>query len=90
MIIPGNTRRTPANTFSRPESLNVLKVKIVSNANTGMTAKYRPINMAGESVIKKKCPANLKAKVAKNQIKKPMASTGRINLVFIIDILFNR
>lgn len=85
--IPGNTNRTPATTFSRPDSLNFLKVITDMKANTGITIKYKILRIAGDSVIKKYWPATRKAKVAKNQIKNPIPRTGRINCLFALFII---
>lgn len=92
IIIPGNTNRTPATTFSNPKSLNFLNVTTEIKANAGTTAKYKIASTMGSSVIKKNCPAKRKAKVAKNQIKKPTPSTGTINFVLAFSILeiFNK
>ena len=87
IIIPGNTIRTPPATFSSPESLNFLKVIADIKANTGITAKYKIPRITGDSVIKKYWPAIRKAKVAKNQIKNPMPSIGRINCLFDLFIM---
>lgn len=86
-IIPGNTNSTPATIFSKPESLNFLKVKTEIKINAGITAAYKLVSTTGESVIKKNCPANRKANVAKNQIKNPITRTGKINVFFIFEIL---
>lgn len=87
IIIPGNTIRTPATTFSSPVRLNFLKVIIDMEANTGITVKYKILRITGDSVIKKYWPAIRKAKVAKNQIKNPIPSIGRINCLFDLFIM---
>lgn len=86
MIIPGKTISTPASTFSNPERLNFLKVKIEINDKAGITAKYKILSTIGESVIKNNFPATRKAKVAKNQIKNPIAITGIVNGLFVLFI----
>lgn len=86
IIIPGNTKRTPATTFSSPDKLNFLKVKAEMKASEGMTAKYKIVSITGDSVIKKNCPAKRKAKVAKNQTRNPTPRTGMINCRYALFI----
>jgi len=66
-----------------------LKERIVIPANAGITATYKAISIAGDSVIKKNCPANRKANVAKSQIKNPTPSTGIINDFLSVSIFKN-